>query len=133
MTRFVIDANVALRRVDGSAEVEQSHHLVAPTALRSQVLALLYELRRTGQISEQTARRQLDLLAGLKVRLLGDRVSRFTAWRLALQLELSDIGLAEYLAVTRLQADALIAEDPALLQLAQGVVPLAAFEALQGP
>lgn len=133
MARFVIDANVALRLVDGSAEVDQSHHLVAPATLRSQVLALLYERRRAGQISEQTARRQLDVLAGLKIRLLGDRMSRLTAWRLALQLELSDIGLAEYLAVTRLQADALIAEDLALLQVAQGVVPIAAFEALQRP
>jgi hypothetical protein len=43
------------------------------------------------------------------------------------------LGPAEYLAVTRLQADALVSLDPELTALAEGVVPLAGVEALLRP
>jgi len=43
--------------------------------------------------------------------LLGDRVSRRTAWRIALEHGWDTIGDAEYLAVTQLQADVLITID----------------------
>ena len=41
----------------------------------------------------------------LKLRLLGDRVSRSTAWKIARQQDWDSLRDAEYLAITRLQAD----------------------------
>jgi hypothetical protein len=72
----------------------------------------------------------LDGITTTRIRLLGDRMSRGTAWRLARELDLADTGPAEYLAVTRLQADALITLDPSLAALANDVVPLAPLDAL---
>ena len=66
------------------------------------------------------------------MRLLGDRVSRRTAWTLARELDVP-IGDAEYLAVTRLQADALVTVDPDLARTASGVVELADVEDLGRP
>ena len=43
------------------------------------------------------------------VRLLNDRVSRAIAWKVATELGWDDTVDAEYVAVTRLQADALVA------------------------
>jgi hypothetical protein len=50
----------------------------------------------------------------MKMRLLGDRVSRRTAWQIARQHDWDTLQDAEYLAVTRLQADALGMVDPRL-------------------
>ena len=50
----------------------------------------------------------------IKIRLLGDRVSRKTAWRVAREHDWDTLRDAEYLAVTRLQADALVTVDPGL-------------------
>jgi predicted nucleic acid-binding protein len=65
----------------------------------------------------------------LKMRLLGDRVSRGNAWKIARQSGIS-IRDAEYLAVTRLQADALVTIDPRLAAQAADVVPVAPVETL---
>ena len=65
-----------------------------------------------------------------RLRLLGDRVSRAVAFKLARQLDLDAIGPAEYLAVASLQSDALVTDDPALRAAADGIVPLARFEDL---
>ncbi len=64
------------------------------------------------------------------MRLLGDRTSRATAWRIARQQDWDTLRDAEYLAVTRLQADALVTVDPELATRAAGVVPVAPLEAL---
>ena len=64
------------------------------------------------------------------MRLLGDRVSRGTAWKIAHEQGWETTYDAEYLAVTRLQADALVTVDPELATKAKDVVPLAHFEAL---
>jgi predicted nucleic acid-binding protein len=130
MTRFTIDAATALRIIREDVEVPERHSLVGPAALRSQVLSLLYAEVRQGSVDEKTARGLLEKLAGVKIRLLGDRVSRAVAWKLALQLGLDDTAAAEYLAVASLQADALITAEPALSAAAEGVVPVAAFEDL---
>jgi hypothetical protein len=61
----------------------------------------------------------------VKVRLLGDRVSRRVAWQIAREQGLDSTLDAEYLAVTRLQADAFVTVDPAARVRAEGVVPLA--------
>jgi predicted nucleic acid-binding protein len=64
------------------------------------------------------------------MRLLGDRMSRRTAWRIAREQDWETIYHAEYIAVTRLQADALVTVDPSLSAKAEGLVPLAPLGAL---
>jgi len=128
MTRFVIDALTAVRIVREGLEVK--HDLVAPNVLRSQALAIIHASVRAGETTRQDALQQLDGVTTMRVRLLGDRVSRGTAFRLALEHNWPDTAHAEYIAVTRLQADALIALDPHLARTAEGIVPLAAFDAL---
>lgn len=66
----------------------------------------------------------------LKMRLLGDRVSRCVAWNIDVEQGWETTYDAEYLAVTRLQADAFITVDPGMLAKAKGVVPVAPLEAL---
>jgi hypothetical protein len=130
MTRFTIDAPTLLRLVRNGTELATGHSLVGPAALRSDVLSLLYAEVRSGALDERTARDQLEKLASVKVRLLGDRVSRAVAFKLAQQLDLDDVSPAEYLAVASLQSDALITDDPALRSAADGIVPLARFDDL---
>ena len=64
------------------------------------------------------------------MRLLGDRVSRRTAWKIAREQGWATTLDAEYLAVTRLQADALVTIDPKLAAKARDVVPVAPLAAL---
>ena len=45
----------------------------------------------------------------------------------------ASLGEAEYLAVTRLQADALVTVDPGFAERAEGVVPVAPLQALLDP
>ena len=130
MTRYVIDAAAAIEIARGQVEVAAGHSLVAPSLLRSQVLSILYRAVRAGEVSVKEGKVLLDRVTELKIRLLGDRVSRGTAWRIAEELGWDDTPDAEYLAVTRLQADALIALDPDLALRAAGVVPLATIDAL---
>ncbi|TFC01640.1 hypothetical protein E3O42_09715 [Cryobacterium adonitolivorans] len=130
MTRFAIDAAVALRLIRDGQRVPDHHQLVAPAGLRSEVLSRLYREVRAGRLDDAVARKQLDGLAGLKIRLLADRVSRSTAWKIATELGWDDIGPAEYLAVATLQADALVAEDDRLA--GQLLVPIAPYEDLFG-
>ena len=63
------------------------------------------------------------------MRLLGDRVSRTTAWKIALEQGWDTTYDAECLAVTKLQADALVTIDPTMA-VRGGRVPLAPVEAL---
>lgn len=66
----------------------------------------------------------------MKMRLLGDRVSRRTAWRIAREQAWESTYDAEYVAVAKLQADALVTISPELLVRAEGIVSLAPLEAL---
>lgn len=130
MTRYAIDAPVALRIVADDRSLDPSHALVGPSILRSHALSALYRASREGSLDGTTARARLEGMAGLKIRLLGDRVSRSTAFALAGQLEWDEIGLAEYLAVAKLQADALVTDDPVLIAAAEGIVPVAGYDVL---
>ena len=132
MTRFTIDAATALDLARSGAVIPDEHQLVAPSLLRSHVLDSLYRTTRRGELSPAEGRRLLEVFAGMPIRLLGDRVSRSTAWKIAEELDAEDTADAEYLAVTRLQADALIALDPALAERARGVVPVATLSDLLG-
>lgn len=131
MPRYVIDASAALRLAADAAEVDAAHSLVAPALLKSQVLSLLYQAVARGDLAREDASRRLDHLRGLRIRYLSDRVSQATAWKLADALGLPDTLAAEYIAVTQLQADALIALDPALAEVANGTVRVATLADLR--
>ncbi len=126
----MIDARTLLHVVANGVDVHPDHQLVAPTLIRSQALTLLLDDVRNGALAEHEARRRHERLTELKMRLLGDRVSRRTAWRIALTHGWDSTFDAEYLAVCRLQADALVTVDAALARKAEGIVPLAALERL---
>lgn len=130
MTRFVVGPDAALALAEREAVVPARHRLLAPTLLRSQVLAQLYDEVRRGRLTRQDAERRQDYLRRLSIRLLGDRVLQQTAWRIAEQLGWPDTFVAEYLALTRLQADALVVRDAALAQIARNVIPVASFDDL---
>jgi predicted nucleic acid-binding protein len=125
MTRFVLGPDAALTLAARRAEIPSRHRVLAPTLLRSQVLAHLYARVREGALARNEADAQLAHLRRLKIRLLGDRALQQVAWRLAGQLGWADTFVAEYLALTRLQGDALVTEDAELMRAARGVVAFA--------
>ncbi|MCV7359902.1 type II toxin-antitoxin system VapC family toxin [Mycolicibacterium fluoranthenivorans] len=122
MTTFVIDAQVAVDLAVGGATIPPEHSLAAPTLLRSQVLALVYHSVQHGEIDERTGRKVLDDIRAMRIRLLGDRSLQDQAWRIAATLNWPDAYRAEYIALTRLQADALATTDPELAAAASAFV-----------
>jgi predicted nucleic acid-binding protein len=130
VARYVIDAPTLLHLVVNDVAVSPGHQIVAPNLIRSQALSLLLEAVRRGDLTERLALQHHERLTELKMRLLGDRVSRRTAWKIAREQGWETTYDAEYLAVTRLQADALVTVDAALAAKAEDVVPLAPLEAL---
>ena len=130
MTRYVIGPDVALRLAQERAQVPAEHQLLAPTLLRSQLLSQLYQAVQRGELTKADAEAHLDHVRGMRLRLLGDRVLQRVAWKLADQLGWPDTLDAEYVALTQLQADALVTLDDRLAQAVQGVVPVAPIDAL---
>jgi predicted nucleic acid-binding protein len=133
MTRYVIFPDVALRLAVENAVLPPEHQLLAPTLLRSQLLARLYRLVREGSMTKQEAGQHLSYVRGLRIRLLGDRVLQDVAWQVADQLGWPDTMDAEYIALTRLQGDALITLDEDIAAAAAGLVAVAPFAALLRP
>jgi len=127
MARFVIDPPTLLRLADGDHSVNPEHRLVAPNPIRSQTLDLLLQRVRGGELSEQAALELHERITEVKMRLLGDRVSRRTAWQIAREHGWNTLHDAEHLAVAKLQADALTTVNPELAAKAEGVMPLAPF------
>lgn len=130
VTRYVIDARTLLHVVANDVAVSSAHQLVAPNLIRSQALSLLYAAVRGGEITEEVALQRHERLTQIKMRLLGDRVSRRTAWKIAREHGWDTTFDAEYVAVCKLQADALITIDQALATKAAHIVPLATLAAL---
>lgn len=130
MTRFAIDTLTALRLVRDDIVVSEAHRLVAPNVLRSRVLSHLYRDVRQGALSREAALEQLDRLTSMRVRLLGDRVSRAVAWKIAQQLDWDDTTNAEFVAVAQLQADAFVTLDDDLARSVEDIVTIAPFESL---
>ena len=64
------------------------------------------------------------------MRLLGDRVMHSVAWEVADQLGWSDTFDAEYVALTQLQADALVTLDEQLARAVADLVRVAPVEEL---
>lgn len=130
MTRYVIDAPTLLHLVADSVQVSPRHQIVAPSLIRSQALSLLLEAVVHGDLTEGVALQHHERLTELKMRLLGDRVSRRAAWKIAREQGWQTTYDAEYLAVTKLQADALVTLNPALATKAKDLVPLAQIASL---
>jgi predicted nucleic acid-binding protein len=130
VARYALDPRTLLRIVTDDVQIHPANSLVAPNPVRSQAMALLYERVRNKELDEAEALQLHERLTQLKIRLLGDRVSRRTAWRIAAEHDWPSIESAEYLAVARLQADALVTVDEELAAKADGIVPVAPLEAL---
>lgn len=130
MARYVIDAPTLVHLVDRGLGVDRRHQLVAPTRLRSEALELLLHDVRRGTRDEKAALATHERMTRIKIRALGDRVSRAVAWKLARAHGWGDLRNAEYLAITKLQADALVTVDAAFAALAKGIVPVAAVPVL---
>lgn len=125
VTRYVITPDVAIRLAREEAVIREEHELLAPTLLRSQVLSLLFRTVHRGELSASEAETAVGYVRGLHLRLLGDRVLQSVAWDVADQLGWPDTYDAEYVALTRLQADALVTLDERLAQAAKRLVPVA--------
>jgi predicted nucleic acid-binding protein len=130
MRRYVLDAPTLVHVITEGVEINPEHQLVAPNLIRSEALALLFAAVHRGDLTEPVALQHHERLTELKMRLLGDRVSRRTAWKIAREQGWETTLDAEYLAVTRLQADALVTIDAGLAARARDVVPLAPLAAL---
>jgi predicted nucleic acid-binding protein len=130
--RYVIALDAALRLFRERATVPAETKLVAPTLLRSQAVAHLYAAARRGEIDRDEAQAQLDHMRALNIRLLGDRVLQKFAWDYAERLRWEDTYMAEYVALTKLQADALVTLDPDLARAAGPLVPVASYEEMLG-
>ncbi len=130
MTRYVIGPDVAIRLAEDQTVIRDQHQLLAPTLLRSQLLSVLYQAVHRGEMTNEVAAGQLNYVRGLRIRLLGDRVLQTVAWKVADQLGWSDTFDAEYVALTQLQADALITLDRQLAHAVKNLVTVAPIAAL---
>jgi predicted nucleic acid-binding protein len=128
--RFVVDAGAVLHLASEEIEVAPRHELLAPTLLRSQTLSILHEAVHRGDLDADVARMRLRRVGQMKIRLLGDAVLRRRAWELADRLGWPSTYDAEYVALTQLQADALVTLDERLAHAARRLVPVASIDDL---
>jgi predicted nucleic acid-binding protein len=131
MTRFVVDASAVLHLASAGIEVSGKHKLLAPTLLRSQTLSAVHEAVQRGEISADLARAHLGRIGRMPIRLLGDAVLRRRAWEVADQLGWASTYNAEYVALTQLQAEALVTLDADLARSVKGIVTTASIDALR--
>jgi predicted nucleic acid-binding protein len=131
MTRFVVDASAVLHLASEGIEVSPKHELLAPTLIRSQTLSLLHEAVTRGEIPADVARERHARIRRMRIRLLGDAVLQRRAWDVADQLGWPTTYDAEYVALTQLQAHALITMDAKLARSVEGIVKTASIDALR--
>lgn len=131
MTRYVVDAGAVIHLVTEGIDVSPEHQLLAPTLLRSQVLSMLHEAVQRGDVPAAVARDRLARVGRMPIRLLGDGVLRRRAWDVATKLGWSSTYDAEYVALTLLQADALVTLDEDLARSVEGLVATASTDALR--
>jgi predicted nucleic acid-binding protein len=130
MPRFVVDCGAVLHLATEGTEVAAEHELLAPTLLRSQTLSALHGAVHRGEIPPEVALDRLKRVWALPIRLLGDAVLRRRAWDLAERLGWAETYDAEYVALTQLQADALVTLDAELARRVEGIVPTAGIGVL---
>jgi predicted nucleic acid-binding protein len=133
MARFVVDCGVVLQLASEGIEIPAEHTLLAPTLVRSQTLSALHEAVHAGAISPDVALERLARIRAMPIRLLGDAVLRRRAWDVADQLGWAETYDAEYVALTQLQADALVTLDAELARRVEGIVPTATIASLRAP
>ena len=131
MTRFVVDAGAVIQVLTDGVAVAPQHELLAPTLLRSQVLSLLHEAVHRGDVPSNVARDRLAAFNRLPIRLLGDAVLRRRAWEIADRLGWPSTYDAEYVALTQLQANALVTLDADLARSIKGMIEIASIDALR--
>jgi predicted nucleic acid-binding protein len=131
MTRYVVDCSAVLHLAREEIVVSAEHELLAPTLIRSQALSAMHEATRRGEIPAQEAQAVLARVGKLKIRLLGDAVLRRVAWKVADELGWASTYDAEYIALTKLQGDALVTLDAELARSAEGIVATASIDALR--
>jgi indolepyruvate ferredoxin oxidoreductase alpha subunit len=131
VTRFVIDCDTLLGVAAGEIEVAAAHQLVAPTLVRSQALSALYEAAQRGEISTAEGLERVTRINSLNVRFLGDKVLQRKAWKIADQLSWETTYVAEFVALTQLQADAFVTADPELARAVSGLVETATPDSLR--
>ncbi len=133
MTRFVVDCETLLRIAAGEVGVAPEHKLVAPTLVRSQALSALYEAARRGEITASEGIERVTRINSLKVRFLGDKVLQRQAWKVADELGWETTYDAEYVALTKLQADAFVTSNEDLARSVSGLIETATIDALRPP
>ncbi|MCB0912299.1 MAG: hypothetical protein KDB60_11865 [Propionibacteriaceae bacterium] len=124
MSRFVVCPATLLFILEDGRPVPERHHVVGPASLRSHVLDLLLRQVNSAQLTEAQAMEYHERLTTMKLRLLNDRVSRRVAWDIARSKGWESVRDAEYLAIGKLQADALVTIDEHLADAAAGIVPV---------
>src|SRR5947199_4829287 len=122
VARFVVDCETLLRIAAGEIEVAAEHKLVAPTLVRSQALASLYQAVRRGEVSAAEGIERVTRINSLKVRFLGDKVLQRTAWRVADELGSETTYDDEYVPLTQLQSDSFGTSDRDLARAVSGLV-----------
>ena len=132
MTRFVVDCGAVLHLAAEEIEVASEHELLAPTLLRSQTLSIMHEAVHRGEIPADAALERLERVWAIPIRLLGDAVLRRTAWKIAEQMGWAETYDAEYVALTKLQADAFVTLEAELARRVEGLVPTATIDSLTG-
>jgi predicted nucleic acid-binding protein len=130
MTRFVVDTSAVLHLAGAEIQISGEHELLAPTLLRSQTLSALHEGVQRGEIPAEDARERLARIGRMPIRLLGDAVLRRRAWEVADQLGWASTYNAEYVALTQLQADALVTLDTEFARSVQAIVMAASIDDL---
>jgi predicted nucleic acid-binding protein len=133
VTRFVVDASAVLAVLADGITVDPEHELVAPTLLRSEVLSRLHEAVARGELSPEVGLERLERIGRMGIRYLGDGVLRRVAWKIADAQGWDGTSEAEYLALTQLQAHALVTADAAVAGRAEGIVTVATLDDLTQP
>ncbi len=130
MATYVVDAPAVIELVTRDFTDSGPHTLMAPALLRSHVLSRLHEAVVDGRLERKVGRDYFERINSLPIRLLGDSRLRRTAWQVADDLGWASTYDAEYVALTRLHADALITGDPKLARAVHGVVEVAPVSTL---
>lgn len=128
--RLVVHHSALLHLAATDARIAEEHELLAPSASRSHVLSSLHQAVYRRELGAEVARQHLAYIRGLRLRLLGDAVMQRVAWETADRLGWPSTYDAEYIALTILQADALVAMDERFSEAAREVVALARVETI---
>ena len=128
--RFVLHHSALLHLAGADQHIPDEHELLAPSSSRSHVLSILHERVHAGDLDAAVARQRLGYIRELHLRLLGDAVMQRVAWEVADRLGWPTTYDAEYIALTKLQADAFIATDDRLVGAARTIVATKSVEAL---